>query len=141
MLATFRRPRRDQWPSDGRFAGVPFTFHAATPQPRPARQERRSRRHRSALLRQRPLLRTRGFLPRLAATGAERSPRQGHDQRSPEEVQDSDADHFAAKLQSVFRECRRILKDDGLLVFTYHHSRDEGWKALADAVLGAASPS
>ena len=28
-------------------------------------------------------------------------------------------------------------KDDGLLVFTYHHSRDEGWKALAEAVLGA----
>ncbi|MGZ6057031.1 MAG: DNA methyltransferase [Isosphaeraceae bacterium] len=53
------------------------------------------------------------------------------------EVQDSHADHFAAKLQNVIRECRRILKDDGLLVFTYHHSRDEGWKALADAVLGA----
>ncbi len=34
-------------------------------------------------------------------------------------------------------ECHRILKDDGLLVFTYHHSRDEGWTALADAVLGA----
>ena len=56
--------------------------------------------------------------------------------RRPSEVQDSDAGRFAAKLQGVFRECRRILKDDGLLVFTYHHSRDEGWKALADAVLG-----
>jgi len=57
--------------------------------------------------------------------------------RSPAEVQDSDAGSFAAKLQGVFRECGRILKDRGLLVFTYHHSRDEGWKALADAVLGA----
>jgi len=57
--------------------------------------------------------------------------------RSPSEVQDSDADSFAAKLRNVFYECRRILKDDGLLVFTYHHSRDEGWKALADAVLGS----
>ncbi|MGA2033084.1 MAG: DNA methyltransferase [Thermoguttaceae bacterium] len=57
--------------------------------------------------------------------------------RSPSEVQDSDADHFAAKLMGVFRECRRLLKDDGLLAFTYHHSRREGWKALADAVLGA----
>ena len=64
-------------------------------------------------------------------------PGKGTTTRSPLEVQDSDADHFAAKLQNVFRECRRILKDDGLLVFTYHHSRDEGWKALADAVLGA----
>ena len=57
--------------------------------------------------------------------------------RSPAEVQDADADSFAAKLQAVFRECHRVLKDDGLLVFTYHHSRDEGWTALAEAVLGA----
>jgi putative DNA methylase len=57
--------------------------------------------------------------------------------RSPSEVQDSDAGRFAAKLMGVFRECRRVLTDDGLLVFAYHHSRREGWKALADAVLGA----
>jgi putative DNA methylase len=57
--------------------------------------------------------------------------------RSPAEVQDADADHFAAKLKAVFQECHRVLKEDGLLVFTYHHSRDEGWTALADAVLGA----
>ncbi len=57
--------------------------------------------------------------------------------RSEAEVQDSDAEKFAKKLQGVLRECHRILKDDGLLVFTYHHSRDEGWKALADAVIGA----
>jgi putative DNA methylase len=57
--------------------------------------------------------------------------------RSPEEVQDDDADNFAAKLQAVFHECRRVLKDDGLLAFTYHHSRDEGWTALTKAVLGA----
>ena len=59
------------------------------------------------------------------------------DDAQPAEVQDADAEQFAAKLQGVFRECHRILKDDGLLVFTYHHSRDEGWKALAEAVLGA----
>ncbi|MFI5455930.1 MAG: DNA methyltransferase [Isosphaerales bacterium] len=57
--------------------------------------------------------------------------------RSLAEVQDADADSFAAKLRAVFRECRRALKDDGLLVFTYHHSRDEGWTALAEAILGA----
>jgi putative DNA methylase len=55
--------------------------------------------------------------------------------RNPSEVQDSNADRFAGKLLMVFRECRRILKDDGLLVFTYHHSRDEGWAALSHAVL------
>ncbi len=57
--------------------------------------------------------------------------------RSPAEVQDADADSFAGKLQAVFRECHRLLKDGGLLVFTYHHSRDEGWTSLAAAVLGA----
>lgn len=66
-------------------------------------------------------------------------PRPGNGQttRSPSEVQDTDADQFAAKLRNVFRECHRLLKDDGLLVFTYHHSRDEGWKSLAEAVLGS----
>ena len=57
--------------------------------------------------------------------------------RSKNEVQDSNAEQFSRKLQTVLRECHRVLKDDGLLVFTYHHSRDDGWKALAQAVLGA----
>jgi putative DNA methylase len=61
----------------------------------------------------------------------------GQTTRSAAEVQDPDAESFAAKLQAVFQECHRILKEDGLLVFTYHHSRDEGWKALAKALLGA----
>ena len=56
--------------------------------------------------------------------------------RSKDEVQDSNAEQFSKKLQAVFRECHRVLKDDGLLVFTYHHSRNDGWKALADAMLG-----
>jgi putative DNA methylase len=57
--------------------------------------------------------------------------------RSVSEVQDADAARFAAKLRGVFRECHRVLKGDGLLVFSYHHSRDEGWASLADAVLTA----
>lgn len=61
----------------------------------------------------------------------------GQTTRSPSEVQDTDADQFAAKLRNVFRECHRLLKGDGLLVFTYHHSRDEGWKSLAEAVLSS----
>ncbi|MHB1556006.1 MAG: DNA methyltransferase [Isosphaeraceae bacterium] len=64
-------------------------------------------------------------------------PGNGQTTRRPSEVQDTDADQFAAKLRNVFRECHRVLRDDGLLVFTYHHSRDEGWKSLAEAVLGA----
>jgi putative DNA methylase len=61
----------------------------------------------------------------------------GDSTRHPAEVQDSDSANFAAKLRSVFNECHRVLKDDGLLVFTYHHSRAEGWQALAEAVLNA----
>jgi len=57
--------------------------------------------------------------------------------RHVREVQDADADSFAAKLYAVFAECHRVLKDDGLLVFTYHHSRAEGWGSLAKAVFGA----
>jgi len=53
------------------------------------------------------------------------------------EVQDADCQGFAVKLKGVFKECERILKDDGLLVFSYHHSRDQGWSALAEAILGA----
>jgi putative DNA methylase len=67
----------------------------------------------------------------------EAQPGEARTTRHPSEVQDTDADHFAAKLRDVFRECHRLLKDDGLLVFTYHHSRDEGWKSLAEAVLGS----
>ena len=57
--------------------------------------------------------------------------------RHAREVQDTDADSFAAKLRVVFAECHRVLKDDGLLVFSYHHSRTDGWSSLAEAVFGA----
>jgi putative DNA methylase len=57
--------------------------------------------------------------------------------RHEREVQDSDAESFAEKLMAVLAECKRILKDDGLLVFTYHHSRSEGWTSLAKAVFGS----
>ncbi|MBI3270340.1 MAG: hypothetical protein HYZ53_15120 [Planctomycetes bacterium] len=60
-----------------------------------------------------------------------------HSTRRKEEVQDTGADAFAAKLGGVFRECARVLRDEGLLVFSYHHSREEGWGAVAEAVLGA----
>lgn len=57
--------------------------------------------------------------------------------RHAEEVQDTSAEQFAAKLRAVFAECCRVLRKDGLLVFTYHHSRMDGWTSLADAVVGA----
>jgi putative DNA methylase len=57
--------------------------------------------------------------------------------RHVREVQDTNADSFAGKLRAVFVECCRVLKDDGILVFTYHHSRAEGWTSLVEAVFGA----
>jgi putative DNA methylase len=57
--------------------------------------------------------------------------------RHPREVQDTEAGRFADKLGRVFTECKRVLKDDGLLVFTYHHSREEGWTSLVQAIYEA----
>lgn len=57
--------------------------------------------------------------------------------RNSREVQDTDAARFGMKLQGVFKECFRVLKDDGLMVFSYHHSRDEGWSSVGNAVLGS----
>jgi putative DNA methylase len=57
--------------------------------------------------------------------------------RCDAEVQDTEAGAFADKLRRVFAECHRVLRDEGLLVFSYHHSREDGWAAVAQAVLGA----
>ncbi|RHT22913.1 DNA methyltransferase [Clostridium sp. AM33-3] len=53
------------------------------------------------------------------------------------EVQDNDPDKFSDKLTSVFKESHRVLKSDGLLIFTYHHSRTEGWVAVCNAIKDA----
>ena len=55
--------------------------------------------------------------------------------RSQSEVQNSDARKFTHQLTLVFRESARVLKRDGLLVFTYHHSRWEGWLNVLQAVM------
>jgi adenine-specific DNA methylase len=54
--------------------------------------------------------------------------------RCTNEVQDTDPEQFTAKLTSVFAECARVLRHDGLFVFTYHHSRHEGWTAVHQAI-------
>jgi putative DNA methylase len=47
------------------------------------------------------------------------------------------ADDFKAGLESVFRECKRISKDDGVMVFTFHHADDAAWEALLTAICNA----
>ena len=57
--------------------------------------------------------------------------------RSENEVQSANADAFTKRLISVWSEAHRVLKDDGILAFTYHHSRPEGWYAVLRALLDA----
>lgn len=53
------------------------------------------------------------------------------------EVQDQDPDTFAYHLGLVFAECHRVLKDEGVLAFSFHHSRPEGWAAIYRALAEA----
>lgn len=48
-----------------------------------------------------------------------------------------DGSFYEEGLRRVYSECRRVLKDDGLLVFTFHHKALEAWVNVLRAVLGA----
>ena len=50
------------------------------------------------------------------------------------EVQHKEPATFARQLGLVFAECCRVLKDDGTLTFSFHHSRAEGWASIHEAV-------
>jgi putative DNA methylase len=64
-------------------------------------------------------------------------PRACETTRCPDEVQHGDADAFEDRLGAVWRECHRALRDDGLLIFTYHHSRPAGWRCMLRALAEA----
>jgi putative DNA methylase len=53
------------------------------------------------------------------------------------EVQHKDPRTFARQLSRVFAESRRVLKEDGILAFSFHHSRAEGWAAIYEAITDA----
>lgn len=61
----------------------------------------------------------------------------GKSTRSPAEVQVDDTTAFTDRLRGVWAECHRVLRKEGLLIFTYHHSRPDGWQSLLEAVVGA----
>lgn len=50
------------------------------------------------------------------------------------EVQHKDPRIFSRQLASVFTEASRVLKDDGVLAFSFHHSRADGWAAIYEAI-------
>jgi adenine-specific DNA methylase len=60
-----------------------------------------------------------------------------HTTRSDREVQHADEGRFTERLAAVWRESHRVLKDEGLLAFTYHHSRPEGWRCVLQALMEA----
>ena len=59
------------------------------------------------------------------------------DSSDPGEVQQKDPRTFGYQLSRVFMECVRVLKDDGVLAFSFHHSRAEGWAAIYEAITSA----
>jgi putative DNA methylase len=55
----------------------------------------------------------------------------------PGEVQDRDPEKFSIQLGHVFSECFRVLKDQGLMVFSFHHSKPEAWLSIYQAITTA----
>ena len=51
------------------------------------------------------------------------------------DAQNKGEEYFLQGLTQIFKECKRILKDEGLLVFTFHHRKQEAWAAVLKAVL------
>ena len=52
-------------------------------------------------------------------------------------VQGKDEKDFIEGLTAVFKEAYRKLKDDGLMVFTFHHQEEKAWGAVLQSVLNA----
>lgn len=50
--------------------------------------------------------------------------------RAVQEVQNAAPDGFRASAALVWRECRRVLKPGGCLLFSFHQSQTTGWCAL-----------
>jgi len=53
------------------------------------------------------------------------------------EAQGKDEGFFFQGLTRVFRECARVLKDDGLQVFTFHHREATVWGSVLQALVQA----
>lgn len=53
------------------------------------------------------------------------------------EVQSTTAEGFGNAIAAVWKECRRVARDDALLAFTFHQARIEGWIALMQSLATA----
>lgn len=54
-----------------------------------------------------------------------------------EDGADKDAPHFFRELTAAWAECHRVLVDDGLLVFTFHHKEGDRWTGLLRSLFDA----
>jgi putative DNA methylase len=43
-------------------------------------------------------------------------------------------EEYKSLMIAVFRECRRVLKEDGLLIFTFHHTKWQAWWTIYEVV-------
>ena len=46
-----------------------------------------------------------------------------------------DESFFIDSMTNVFTECHRVLKEDGEMVFTYHHNENEAWSVILEAII------
>lgn len=46
-------------------------------------------------------------------------------------------EYFNEGLRKVFVECYRVLKDEGLLIFTFHHNKLWAWESIGEILLDA----
>lgn len=53
------------------------------------------------------------------------------------EIQNKDIEFFLKGIERVFSECCGVLKNDGLMVFTFHHKETEAWASMLNPVLSA----
>jgi putative DNA methylase len=54
--------------------------------------------------------------------------------RSKRELAEQD---YQRKMEAIFRECRHVLRDDGVLTIMFTHKRVEAWNTLASALINA----
>ena len=57
--------------------------------------------------------------------------------RSSDEVQDTDVAKFGDGLMKVFKESARVLKKEGLLIFSFHHESIDVWKEVVRSLQAA----
>jgi adenine-specific DNA methylase len=50
-------------------------------------------------------------------------------------TENKDEEFFVESLTNVFEESHRVLKDNGELIFTYHHNENEAWSVILESLI------